>query len=81
MKIESAYLIGAVYTAAVGILAKLGWDIKGKVDNTYTKEEVRQLIDDKLDPLRVDMKNVKEDVGEIKTDVKELVKIHSNSKK
>lgn len=70
---ELAYIMGVVYTAAVGLLAKIGWDMKKRQDNTYTKEETRQLIEDKLDPLKVDLVHVKEDVKEIKSDVKVLV--------
>jgi hypothetical protein len=54
--------------------------MKHKLENTMTEEEIRQLIQDKLEPMRVDQAYIKEDVGEIKEDVKALLKCQMNKK-
>lgn len=41
-------------------------------DQAISKDEARQLIVDLLEPVKVDQKHTREDVTEIKTDLKEV---------
>jgi len=66
--------------AQATIVAWGGWMFKRQIarideleKQVMNEQEIRQLINDKLDPMRVDMKNIKEDIGEMKGDIKTLV--------
>ena len=74
MKIEA--IVAATYAGTFGILGKYILGLKSKLDKTMTEDEIRQLIQDKLEPMRVDQQHIKEDVKEIKEDVKTLVKTY-----
>lgn len=62
------------------VVAWGGWLFKRQISRIdelekqiMDEQEIRQLINDKLCPMRVDMKNIKEDIGEMKGDIKTLV--------
>lgn len=74
MKIE---LIAGTWAA---VTAWGGWLFKRQISRiddlekkVMSQAEIRELINDKLDPMRVDMKNIKEDIKEMKDDIKTLV--------
>ena len=60
-----------IWVPVIGYLFKRNWDQEKEIQKlkkeTLTKEETRQLLNDLIGP-------IKEDVGEVKGDVKELRK-------
>lgn len=46
-----------------------------KMEQVIKKEEARQMMEDLLEPLKVDQTHTKEDVKEIKEDIKDVKKI------
>ena len=81
MKIEIG-LIAAIQAGLVGLAGWLFKDMKNRVNEleskVKTEDEIRQIIHDKLDPIRVTQQNIKEDVSEIKEDVKTLIRSKSD---
>lgn len=74
MKIEIAAGVWAAVTAWGGWLFKRQIARIDELEKwTMNEQEIRQLINDKLDPMRVDMRNIKEDVTEMKSDIKTLL--------
>lgn len=82
MKLE----LGLLAAIQAGLVALAGWmlkDMKQKIDTIekdyMSKEDVRREIELELRSLRVTNEDIKEDIREIKSDVKEMLKTHSSS--
>lgn len=77
MKLELG-LIAGIQSALIGLAAWLFKDMKmriDKIERTYmTEEQVRNQIELELRSIRVTNEDIKEDIREIKSDVKEMLK-------
>jgi len=65
-----------------GAVSYLWWKIRHmetKLENTYSKLEVRQLIEDLVHPVNVELRNMKDSVGKLDHKLDRLIDLISRS--
>lgn len=58
-------IVGTIVTAVVGYLFWAFKMMQTQINNTLSKDETRLVIDDKLGPVKVDVKNLKDTMDKI----------------
>lgn len=65
-------ILMAVLTGWFGLLEYRMRKLNEKIDNTYSKEETKEMIDMKQEAIREKIDNIKEGQDEIKTDLHDI---------
>ncbi len=68
-------LIAFLTTSLGAILIWVLKDMKSKVDRTLTQAEIRQLIADRLEPVHVELKNIKDNIQQIDVKLDSLIEL------
>lgn len=71
---ELSYITQGLLAAAWAYIFYRVRRMEDKAERAMDEDKTRQLIDDKLEPVRVSHEDIKEDIHEIKEDLKFLVK-------
>lgn len=71
--VELNYIFKSVVGVVIGYIMWKFKKIETKVDKSLDEQEVRQIIDDKIEPMKVMQKEVKEDLNRIEAKLDRLI--------
>lgn len=73
LELELNYIFKSVVGVALGYVIWKFKKVETKVEQSLDEQEIRQIIDDKLEPMKVMHKEVKEDLNRIENKLDRLI--------